>query len=266
MKHLMLYREGYACTLPLHCHEHGNVMACSTGWQNRWHPQDARLSVEELQDMVGQAGMAFSNRVLHFGMSLHGSSCTQSYWFRQRSKLIAMVDSQGLPPVFFTHSTADLQWPELAQLLCPNDASNRSSRNRAVIENPVIADWFFYERIQQFLNDFYNVHRSTGCLMHFEWQHRGSPHVHDLAWIKDAPDVHLAITSADASDTAQEEIVRYIDSVVSTAVLPDGSNAPLPQTDPHVCNKPYVAVDNHQLLELVATCQRHTHCSPMYCL
>ena len=26
-----------------------------------------------------------------------------------------MVDTLGLPTVFFTHSTADLQWPELAR-------------------------------------------------------------------------------------------------------------------------------------------------------
>jgi len=68
------------------------------------HPNDAQLSV--LGDMVGQPGAAFSNRVVHFGTTLRG---TKPYWFRQQSRLIAMVDTLGLPTVFFTHSAADMQ-------------------------------------------------------------------------------------------------------------------------------------------------------------
>ena len=64
-----------------------------------------------------------------------------------------------------------------------------------------------------------------------------------------------------------------MDNIVSTvnpAVLEDGSNvsdAPLPQTDPHVYKKPFASVDNYEqeLEELIATCQRHTR-SPSYCL
>ena len=51
-----------------------------------------------------------------------------------------MVDDFGLPTVFFTHSTADNQWPELARILSPDDPTSSSSRSRAVIENPAIAD------------------------------------------------------------------------------------------------------------------------------
>ena len=36
----------------------------------RQHLHDARLSVEELHDMVGREGEAFSNRVLHYATSL----------------------------------------------------------------------------------------------------------------------------------------------------------------------------------------------------
>jgi len=70
------------------------------------HPNDAQLSVEELRDMVGRPGAAFSNCVVHFGTTLRG---TKPYWFRQQSRLIAMVDTLGLPTVFFTHSAADMQ-------------------------------------------------------------------------------------------------------------------------------------------------------------
>ena len=108
--------------------------------------------------------------------------------------------------------------------------------------------------------------RTTG------YQHRGSPHVHGVAWLEDAPDVKKVLSSGDSS--SQQELVTYIDKTVSTinpAVLPDGSNvadAPLPKTIPHVCNKAYAEVqDHHQdLCDLIATCHRHTRCSAAYCL
>ena len=103
--------------------------------------------------MVGSSGTCFSTRVLHFAASLRG---TRPYWMRQRSRLIAMVDTLGLPTVFFTHSAADLQWPELAHLICPDHPDDRSARSHAVIENPAIADWSFCERVPQFLKHFYN--------------------------------------------------------------------------------------------------------------
>ena len=84
--------------------------------------------------------MCSHTRVLHFAASLRG---TRPYQMRQRSRLIAMVDTLGLPTVFFTHSAADLQWPELAHLICPDHPDDRSARSRAVIENPAVADWFF---------------------------------------------------------------------------------------------------------------------------
>ena len=71
--------------------------------------------------------------------------------------------------------------------------------------------------------------------LRFEWQHRGSPHVHGLAGLPQLGD--------GASHTLHAEIIRHADQLVSTtspAVLPDGSNiadAPAPKIDPHICNK-----------------------------
>ena len=234
----------------------------------RQNPHDAHLSVDELRDMVGSD--AFSNRVLHFGASLRG---TRQFWLKQKSRLIAMVDTVGLPTVFFTHSAADLQWPELTQLLGVDDPTNSTQRSKAVIENPCLADWFFYQRILKFMEIYYKgILKAKDYWLRFEYQHRGSPHVHGVAWLEDAPNVEKVLLSGDVS--SQQELVTYIDKTVSTlnpAVLPDGSNvadAPLPKTNPHVCNKGYAEVqDHHQdLCDLIATCQRHTRCSAAYCL
>ncbi len=49
-----------------------------------------------------------------------------------------MVDTLGLPTVFFTHSAADLQWPELACLLGVEDTGSSSVRSKAVLRIHVL--------------------------------------------------------------------------------------------------------------------------------
>ena len=234
------------------------------------HPHDAQLSVQDLKDMVGQQGERFSKQVTHFGNTLRG---TASYWFRQRSRLISMVDTLGLPTVFFTHSAADLQWPELAQLMCPDDPNDPRQRHKALVQNPAIADWFFYQRVQVYLKHFYtDVLGATDYWLRFEWQHRGSPHVHGLAWLPNAPNIEQAFASGSADTVTTNNITQYIDSVVCTsnpAMCPGSVDTTCPpQTNPHVCNKPFSEVEDYEqdLAELIATCQRHTRCSPAHCL
>ena len=123
----------------------------------RQHPGDGQLSLDELRDMVGRQGEAFSSRVLHFASSLRG---TKQYWQRQRSRLLSMVDTLGLPTIFFTHSAADLQWPELAKLICPDNPDSRTVRTKAVIENPALV----------FLSQSHAVRQSL--LRWSPWSHR----------------------------------------------------------------------------------------------
>ena len=46
-----------------------------------------------------------------------------------------MVDTLGLPTMFFTLSAADLQWPELPDPVDVEEAENSTARSRAVFEN-----------------------------------------------------------------------------------------------------------------------------------
>lgn len=115
---------------------------------------------------------------------------------------------------------------------------------------------------------------ATDYWLRFEWQHRGSPHVHGLAWLQSAPDIEGAFTSGPVTPEIKQKFITYIDSIVCTmnpAILPDGSDAsqaPAAQTNPHVCNKAFADVVDYDLdlSQLIATCQRHTICSPAYCL
>ena len=78
--------------------------------------------------MVGCEGEVFSNHVLHYAASLCGA---------RRSRLIAMVDTLGLPTVFFTHSASSGHTPGPA-------ATKLFKRTLP------FADWYFGHRIQMF--------------------------------------------------------------------------------------------------------------------
>ena len=191
---------------------------------------------------------AFSSRILHYTSSLRGTKqCLQ----RQLSRLLSMVDTLGFPTVFFAHSAADLQWPELAYL--PGNPESRNERAKAVIEKPAIAYWFFYHRVMEFVEVLYTgVLGATDHWLRFEWQHRGSSYVHGLAWLPDTPDVEKLGDST--NNTVEEEILSYADQLVST-INPRCSNIAA------TSNKD---IDQDQA-DLVATCQQHTYFT-FYCL
>ena len=60
----------------------------------------------------------------------------------------------------------------------------------------------------EFLKVFYTgVLGATDYWLRIEWQHRGSPHVHGLAWLPDTPDVERLGDSA--SVAIEEKIIKY---------------------------------------------------------
>ena len=89
-KHLMQYDDGRFAR-----HPRFRFFALNTEMRHRalqtgrvyvrQHPGDGQLSLDELRDMVGRQGEAFSSRVLHNASSLRG---TRQYWQRQRSRLL----------------------------------------------------------------------------------------------------------------------------------------------------------------------------------
>ena len=171
-----------------------------------------------------------------------------------------MVDSLGLPTAFFTLSAADLRWPELAHLLDVEDPLSGAARSRAVIEKPCMSNWF-YQRVIKFMGAFYiNIMREKDYWLQFEYQRRGSPHVHGVVWLQDASDARIYYPAG------QEELIEYIERTVSTTnpdVLEDGTNvcdAPPPELDPHIYNQSYLQIEDYQqdLNDLIATCQRQT--------
>jgi len=90
-----------------------------------------------------------------------------------------------------------------------------------------------------------------------------------MAWLSGTPKAENIMALPDSDTDQREELIRYVDSLISTwnpALLNDGSNLqdiPHPRNNPHVCSIPYPEITDHvqDLNNLIATCQRHKRCS-----
>jgi len=154
-KHLMLYHDQRFAKHPRFRYFALNTQMRHRALQTgriyvRQNPEDGHLTVDELRELVEHNNQTLSNRVLHFGATLRG---TRQFRQKQRTCLTAMIDTLGLPTL--TLSAADLQWPELANLLDIDEPHNSTARAKAVVENPCLTDWFFYNRVIKFMDMFF---------------------------------------------------------------------------------------------------------------
>ena len=135
---------------------------------------------------------SLENKLMQFGKSLRG---TLSYWTKSCAELTDLLHQIGTPTIFFTLSAVDMYWPDLYALMPrtmptdPREAQNWRRQN--IIDYPHIVAHYMHLRHSMFRKEFLekgmNV-KDFWC--RYEWQHRGSPHIHGFIWIKGAPDVN----------------------------------------------------------------------------
>ena len=165
--------------------------------------------------------------------------------------------------IFFTFSAADFHWPELHKLM-EQEGESAKVRQKNIIDNPHIATWFFNKRFEHFFKDvLIKRWELENWWYQFEWQHRGSVHVHGISKKKNAPVIDQKIMQENVNET--RKVIKYIDSIVTT--INPGINAPIPEK--HPCQKGSDELqDNSQqdYIELINKLQRHTRCSISYCI
>ncbi|MCL7044102.1 hypothetical protein MKW94_009965, partial [Papaver nudicaule] len=231
-------------------------------------PCDGELSIQSIRDMVSSGDMRFLSRISYYAKQMRG---TRAYWYTRLKELIAMVKQLGPPTIFFTLSAADLQWPELFALLDPENRletldpiERNREKARLLNENPLVASWFFQKRVQLFFKEYLKKEfLVVDYWYRFEWQHRGSGHVHGFLWLRDAPDT---------SDIATNEQVRrltceYFDKMICTwnpdpTFSVDRRNHPCAKKIPIESN---LDNDDDDYKSLVNCVMRHTKCGS-YCL
>ena len=149
---------------------------------------------------------------------------TEASWHAVKSELFALFRCLGPPTLFVTLSANDMHWDSLFTTVLATLGSNKQAQDLTdqekrtlVIENPVVVARFFSRRWQVFLSNV--LLQKNGPLgvvrdnfWRIEFQLRGSPHVHALFWLEDAPDI----------ETADPEFVcNYINRFISCKIPPE---------------------------------------------
>ena len=145
-----------------------------------------------------------------------------AYLSKRKKDVFAMIRQLGLPTWFVSLSAADTRWKDLLKMLA--ELNNNKVYTEEDIENmtwdeitsliqkdPVTCSRNFHHRTQQFitivLKSPHNpIGEMTDDFYRTEFQHRGSPHIHMLIWIKDAPKYN---------ESPIEDVISFIDKYVS---------------------------------------------------
>jgi hypothetical protein len=144
------------------------------------------------------------------------------YLEKRKKDLFAMIRQLGLPTWFGSLSSADTKWNDLLRVLARlNDGTEKSDEElekmnwnekaKLVQKDPVTCSRFFDHRVQQFIkkilkSEFHPIGKVNDYFYRVEFQQRGSPHIHILIWVEDAPKY---------KENPNEDIVEYIDKHVS---------------------------------------------------
>ncbi|KAL5698787.1 DNA helicase [Ranunculus cassubicifolius] len=164
-----------------------------------------------------------------------------------------------------------MQWPELFDLLdTGNNLANlslmekRKEKAKLLNDNPLITAWFLQPRVELFIKSFLKKEFSVVDYWYrYEWQNRGSGHVHGFLWIKDSPDVSQVATN----EQQRLRICEYFDRLVCT-MNPDATFSEPMQIHPCAKVIPVGAdlrSDENDYISLVNWVERHSKCGT-YCL
>ena len=116
--------------------------------------------------------------------------------------LLAMFRTIGPPTFFITLTADDMNWPDLLYVLAKRAGMDISvedvdsmQKHELLCSDPVTTARHFSQRFQKFIAFMKSSSKPIGEVVDYFWQIefqlRGSPHVHLLWWVKDAPDLQL---------------------------------------------------------------------------
>ncbi|KAM9771032.1 uncharacterized protein ACBT44_004625 isoform 5-T6 [Syngnathus typhle] len=184
-----------------------------------------RINNAMLQDKREVEKLVRSKDAVRFMTPLRG---TPAYWERTTKDLFAMIRQLGTPTFFCTFSAAEMRWEEVITAIKAQQGEvvnfaelDWATKCEILRSNPVTTMRMFDKRVEALFRDLIlSPARPIGEVVDYfyrlEFQHRGSPHIHCLIWVKDAP------VFEEASEGAICDFVsRYI-----SAQLPDPEKEP----------------------------------------
>ena len=148
-----------------------------------------------------------------------------AYLQSRKKDIFAMIRQLSLPTWFMSLSAADTRWTDLLKMLAKlNNGISYTDKDiegltwqektKLVQRDPVTCSRYFDNRVQEFLKAILKSNcEPIGKLRDFfyrvEFQQRGSPHIHMLVWIENAPTLEKS---------SEEEIVKFVDKYLTCSV------------------------------------------------
>ena len=144
-----------------------------------------------------------------------------AYLASKKKDVFAMIRQLGLPTWFMSLSSADTRWSFLLKALSQLDGIILSDeevaklswneKTKLVQKDPITCSRIFDERVRKFIQIFLKsshdpIGHVTDYFYRVEFQQRGSPHIHMLVWIDNAPKY---------PKDDEETIVKFVDKYVS---------------------------------------------------
>ncbi|GBP70869.1 hypothetical protein EVAR_53533_1 [Eumeta japonica] len=164
------------------------------------------------------------------------------YWSEMKKDLFAMIRQYGKPTVFFTISANEIGWPKLLQLL--HNLKNNSDisvedvsalhfieKSTLVNDDAVTCAIYFNKLVNVLMKILqskrfspFQKYRVLYYFKKIEFQHRGSPAAHILAWLGNAPE--------DALGKDYNKSINLVDFLISVSAAEASGNTEL-QTHKH---------------------------------
>lgn len=169
-------------------------------------------------------------RILHYDEGhkfLRPVIGTPPYWMSTQKDLFALIRQVGIPTFLASFSSADLRWPEMMNTIIMKegkqiniDELDWSEKCGLIRRNPVTAARMFDHRWHCFLKHVIMspaqpIGKIKDYFYHVEFQQCGSPHVHCLFWVENAP----KLSDHDADNDAL--VAEFIDTYITCETPPE---------------------------------------------
>ena len=241
-------------------------------------------------------------KIIHWNKNIRISG---EYWKNQQKELRAITESGIEWTLFDSYSAADYHWKQLHQLLSGSSTlPNIKTRVKLVQKHPLIVTDFFMKKWNDYFKRLKKLLNITDYYYRFEWQSRGSIHVHCLFKLKNDPGIIKLTSLAQQSfilqeqmknadfkctgneteiikkgDDAKQTVENYYNWLITTMnPITKSDNVcdflkhwDKPSNDNHVCTKLYSELNSdtdkiQDYIDLTNSVQRHQYCTPGYCL
>ena len=144
------------------------------------------------------------------------------YFEKCKKNLFAMIRQLGKPTWFRSFTAAETRWTHLLKILgrlvdkedytdCEVNAMTWGKKSELIQKDPVTCARNFDYMVQRLISDVMKgdvkpIGEIVDYFYRVEFQQRGSPHIHSLFWVKNAPNYKV---------DSNERIVNFVDNYVT---------------------------------------------------